>query len=1362
MNIADWKIPERSTMSRQYLSRNQERAGRRAGRAWRATCHERYVNNCGHSLHMAHAHQLPSGGFRPRNTLNTSNAKHTFNRDTASIFSSTMSKALQVESIRGGNVKNVHMDSDISSGFTNPPVAKRRKVDTVSIDSSSNSDQSSDDPIKMVPPGNLEMWSVSSQSLSLNKSTTNSQGSKPRSMLGMDGSVSEYMKVEKMMNSSSKSKRQLKRERSNGSPVDQTGVSEASSPLLGGESKASQTDNQARDDYFYETSVNSKHKQIHSGTAEISHVEPVTDGTANVASSINVRESSPLRSAPHQSLRTNKPVLPETSQSRTQISQQAPMSKQFVADDGKRRGEGGQPSSPDELMSETTVGKNVIPISNSPSKRSRRATSPKPSAFMKTSIVRRDNTGLDPSNIRPTNFGVSRSVRKPTRIQEVRPPYSLDIAAINLPGNDMDYRDDNLGLVHDESQNCYVVIREAKQLTIADSVFIIDPKKLLKVFFEEDGRRIRFQSARKEDEDNILDIEIAKEKDKQEFLTSLQANSGSGLQIHPKARYSGSPMGDYFRILTTWTSETMEKWFQMRRKQPKATRGSNRSVAPASVSRFPGEISMLRSSTSKNAKHEAQARIVSELVNRASEPAQTSQENLRSVSSKNSSVPSKDFRKQEPKILQILHGLKPEPLDHNSHLRRSARTSGLLKSVTKNEWDDLEERGVMKYSKVHGLGKPWKKPLTYPKIGRKKATVEFIDLERLDEGEFLNDTLVTFHMRFLEHQAEQELPELAKRIHFFSTFFYQRLTDFTKGTKEINYAAVQNWTRNVDIFTYDYIVVPINESAHWYLAIICNLPALDRKVLVSDEDDNEVAEASSPVSTVPPSQGPEETTVNNSETVLSHVEDPAEKGARESFADLNLDARDEQHLEYINDQRELLADRNPKHPDDEMLDGPGENNGDDNGQRTPIMPLLSLGYDPIEDPDPKPKAPAPSKRNKRKSLPPITHIDPMRPLIITFDSLGAPHGNTIRFLKDYLLKEMDAKRGPTDMDIGSIRGINAKCIPQQNNFSDCGLYMLGYLDKFMEDGPSNFIAKTIKREYRDEDWSKLVPSKMRANLRDQLLHLGGQHDEEIRAAKAERRKADGGSSATSPITSSAPSAIGQAQTDPSSKPTSSRTSPAPLLSTRRDALATAQPISEANNAESTNSLSEEEHGIQRTVHYQRERSGSNKPLNDNMLDEASLVIVQSQSRHDSLSETPSSQMPESLPKEPLERFLELPSEVEDSQDPAPTPESYLLSERASKRRHRTEDLQDQTQAEGLQFEVTHKICPIFAKSEASPAKQVRHTRRNEPPHTPDVENNTTVRTSNRSKSKRSKESRAVEIGRRVETLLEERDVINID
>lgn len=37
---------------------------------------------------------------------------------------------------------------------------------------------------------------------------------------------------------------------------------------------------------------------------------------------------------------------------------------------------------------------------------------------------------------------------------------------------------------------------------------------------------------------------------------------------------------------------------------------------------------------------------------------------------------------------------------------------------------------------------------------------------------------------------------------------------------------VENWTKNVNIFEKDYLIIPINEKSHWFLAIIC-FPGLE-------------------------------------------------------------------------------------------------------------------------------------------------------------------------------------------------------------------------------------------------------------------------------------------------------------------------------------------------------------------------------------------------------------------------------------------------------------------------------------------------------------------------------------------------------
>ncbi|KAF9113200.1 hypothetical protein BGX27_002041 [Mortierella sp. AM989] len=40
--------------------------------------------------------------------------------------------------------------------------------------------------------------------------------------------------------------------------------------------------------------------------------------------------------------------------------------------------------------------------------------------------------------------------------------------------------------------------------------------------------------------------------------------------------------------------------------------------------------------------------------------------------------------------------------------------------------------------------------------------------------------------------------------------------------KSIHYDAVKSWTNKIDIFSKKYIIIPIHENLHWYLAIISN------------------------------------------------------------------------------------------------------------------------------------------------------------------------------------------------------------------------------------------------------------------------------------------------------------------------------------------------------------------------------------------------------------------------------------------------------------------------------------------------------------------------------------------------------------
>ncbi len=426
------------------------------------------------------------------------------------------------------------------------------------------------------------------------------------------------------------------------------------------------------------------------------------------------------------------------------------------------------------------------------------------------------------------------------------------------------------------------------------------------------------------------------------------------------------------------------------------------------------------------------------------------------------------------------------------------------------------------------LGTPWRKPLLFPKNGKKKASVEFSDLERLEETEFLNDNLIGFYLRYLEQRLEETKPEIAKKVYFFNTFFFASLTNTQKGKKGINYEAVQKWTRSVDIFGFDYVVVPINESAHWYLAIICNLPALlpgysaakgsaENKDACSSHHD-QPAEDTSIAATAPadqPSSPIIDFTLLPSDQVSPdegpNLEDQAPTA---SFAEMSLEGDEIQKSSIAKNCITRDGADNPEQGVQEqgMLDAQIDNDlAQSTAQTLERVPLPNKDAELMENEENTmtfrdQNVHASAKKRKRKSAPPITRINPDSPAIITFDSLGLPHAPTIRILKDYLLDEGRAKRG-LEWEELSIQGVNAKDIPLQDNFCDCGLFLLGYVDKFLDD-PKEFTSKILAREYDiDRDWPRLSPSMLRVSIRKQImeLHKDQQDDRKESTCKTDER-----------------------------------------------------------------------------------------------------------------------------------------------------------------------------------------------------------------------------------------------------------------
>lgn len=78
-------------------------------------------------------------------------------------------------------------------------------------------------------------------------------------------------------------------------------------------------------------------------------------------------------------------------------------------------------------------------------------------------------------------------------------------------------------------------------------------------------------------------------------------------------------------------------------------------------------------------------------------------------------------------------------------------------------------------------------------------------------SKWLNDEVINFYMELLAERSR--LNDNLPKVHAMSTFFLKKLL-------ENNYSSVKRWTKKVDIFAHDIILIPVHKGKHWCLAII--------------------------------------------------------------------------------------------------------------------------------------------------------------------------------------------------------------------------------------------------------------------------------------------------------------------------------------------------------------------------------------------------------------------------------------------------------------------------------------------------------------------------------------------------------------
>uniref|UniRef100_A0A1A9Z8V3 Ubiquitin-like protease family profile domain-containing protein n=1 Tax=Glossina pallidipes TaxID=7398 RepID=A0A1A9Z8V3_GLOPL len=307
--------------------------------------------------------------------------------------------------------------------------------------------------------------------------------------------------------------------------------------------------------------------------------------------------------------------------------------------------------------------------------------------------------------------------------------------------------------------------------------------------------------------------------------------------------------------------------------------------------------------------------------------------------------------------------------------------------------------------------------LIYPP-GKGGISINTEDYLCLATDQYLNDIIIDFYLKWLHDNV---IPKTEKdRTFIFSTFFYERLTTFTRHTnpdKDVKqtaaqkrHARVQNWTKNVNLFEKDFIIIPINEQSHWFLAIIC-FPGLKGPVTF----DTHIPVELQPIKKT---KG-KKVSLQIGNTTITPL---SKRESASVLADVcGVGDDDSERDEAEGDDSDLASEDS----DYDNCSSNAPNNSQSNASGSSTGANNTASQQPIK-----------------------------QPLILIFDSLaGASRSRVVATLRDYLSCEYKVKLPEIPAHTFNKDNMPGHCVkvPQQNNFTDCGLYLLQYVEQFFND-----------------------------------------------------------------------------------------------------------------------------------------------------------------------------------------------------------------------------------------------------------------------------------------------------------------------
>ncbi|OCF76836.1 hypothetical protein I204_02542 [Kwoniella mangroviensis CBS 8886] len=385
----------------------------------------------------------------------------------------------------------------------------------------------------------------------------------------------------------------------------------------------------------------------------------------------------------------------------------------------------------------------------------------------------------------------------------------------------------------------------------------------------------------------------------------------------------------------------------------------------------------------------------------------------------------------------------------------------------------------------------------YPTTGRADVNITIGDAQRIETDDFLNDTLLEFGLRHVLFQLEEERRD---QVHLFNSFFYERLSNKAKKPQKgetlwPGYESVKKWSKGKDIFGKDFVVIPINENYHWYLAVIINPSGILRPKPI---DDDLVSEIPQPTTRATASEHDGEDAANVDDQL--RTADPS-RVTDSDLSDLNSDTEEHSSRHPTPGPNKPLSARFTRPPtstdkDEEgtkdismvshdpldcISDGGGEGERSDlrvsqvsngvekmdisseHGQEedvdfvgggapilTPTMMAVQEQNNQIRNASQEPagETAGETQTKKTQARPDAQIIGSQDTWILTLDSLGGPHKAVGTQLNQWLKYEARDKKGIEYEPMDAL--YHEAKVPQQGNFSDCGLFVVHYAKQLLQ------------------------------------------------------------------------------------------------------------------------------------------------------------------------------------------------------------------------------------------------------------------------------------------------------------------------